>query len=87
MLAELDLQKTVASPRQPKPQLSYGQRLSLKIRGRVFLRYEVRDDWIRPLPIYAANCDRHGVYEDYPHGWNEKLECPLCLLKRIGKGR
>ena len=66
-------------------QLSPRQRLALKIRGRALLRYEKRENWVRALPIYVARCDRHGLYEDYPHGWKKELECPECLQERLNK--
>ena len=57
----------------------------LKMKGRVLLRHEKKEGWSRPLPIYAARCEEHGLYEDYPHGWKKELECPLCLFERLRK--
>lgn len=59
--------------------LSPLQRVVLALRGRVRLRHEKRPGWVAPLPIYAARCERHGLYEDYQHSWNHRLDCPECL--------
>ncbi len=33
-----------------------------------------------PTPIFVAWCGRHNVfYLDYPHGYDGRLICPLCL--------
>ena|GEM_PF-2440983 len=86
MLAKLEEPRTTTIPKIVEPRLSQRQKLTLKIQGRVLLRYEKREGWARPLPIYAAKCSRHGLYEDYPHGWKEELECPKCLLERVRRG-
>lgn len=83
MLAEVERPKIIILQKSSEPQLSLKQKLALKTKGRVFLRYEIRDDWVRPLPVYASKCDKHGLFEDYPHGWKEELECPQCILERI----
>jgi hypothetical protein len=83
MLVEVRDQDIRASKNSRKPTLSSRQKIMVKMSGRVLLRYEIRDDWVRPLPIYAAMCNLHGYYEDYPHGWRSELECPECLLARI----
>jgi hypothetical protein len=82
MLAKLEAQETTV-PQFIEPRLSPRQRLALKVYGRALLRYERRENWLRALPIYAARCDRHGLYEDYPHGWKKELECPHCLRERV----
>ena len=63
--------------------LSPWQRLVLAIKGRVRLRYEKRTGWVRPMPIYLCRCDKHGLYTDYPHGYKEETECPVCLEERV----
>lgn len=83
MLVEVSGPDTKAVKDKRKPTLNSRQKIMVKINGRVLLRYEIRDDWVRPLPIYAAMCRLHGYYEDYPHGWRSELECPECLLTRI----
>jgi hypothetical protein len=83
MLVEVSNADTKAIKNSRKPALSSRQKIMVRMNGRVRLRYEVRDDWVRPLPIYAAMCRLHGYYEDYPHGWRSELECPECLRIRI----
>jgi hypothetical protein len=31
------------------------------------------------LPLYTFRCSIHGIFEDYPHGYKGRLDCPLCL--------
>jgi len=47
--------------------------------GHAFLRFERREGWKGSLPIYAVKCKKHGVYEDYPHGYGHYFQCPKCL--------
>jgi len=84
MLVELERQRAATTPKPVPPKLTLKQSLAVKVRGRAFLRYEKREGWAHPAPIYAAKCDRHGLYEDYPHGWGNELECPICLQERVG---
>ena len=69
-----------------KTQLSLWQRLVLKINGHVFLRYEKRQGWKGYLPIYLVKCKKHGLYEDYKHGYREYFICPLCLHEAKSNG-
>jgi len=85
MLSQVEEKRTTTILDITEPLLNPKQKVILKVRGRVFLRYERREGWKRSLPIYAAKCDLHGLYEDYPHGWKSELECPLCLFERVSK--
>ena len=58
--------------------LTLRQRIILKIRGYVFLRYEKRKGWLEPLSIYLVKCNRHDYFEDYPHGFKKCFICPSC---------
>ena len=58
--------------------LSIWQKLILLVKRRVFIGYEIQQDWRRSLPIYAFRCPRHGIQTDYKHGFYERLDCPLC---------
>lgn len=61
------------------------QKLVIKLRGRKFLKYEIRDGWLKQLPIYLTKCSRHGYYEDYQHGEYDMLDCPGCIREKIVK--
>jgi len=42
--------------------------------------YWDEENFNAPTPIYVAWCKYHNVfYLDYPHGFNEYLQCPLCF--------
>jgi len=42
--------------------------------------YWDRENFKAPTPIFVAWCGRHNVfYLDYPHGYDGRLICPLCL--------
>ena len=63
-----------------RTRLSLVKRLILKVRGYVFLRYEKREGWKGFLPIYLVKCKKHNIFfEDYPHGYSMRFDCPLCL--------
>ena len=59
--------------------LTLMQKIILKINGYVFLRHEKREGWSDYLPIYLVKCERHGYFEDYPHGHEGYFLCPHCL--------
>jgi len=61
--------------------LSLLQRLRLRLFCCVYLRHEKREGWSGELPIYAVNCVKHGLYEDYPHGYSGRFNCPKCEEK------
>jgi hypothetical protein len=35
-------------------------------------------DWKKALPFYAFRCEKHGVVENYLHGYGRYLGCPKC---------
>jgi len=59
--------------------MSWWQKLKLKIFGKAFLRMERREGWTGSLPIYALWCKEHGIFEDYKHGFYKRFRCPECL--------
>jgi len=58
--------------------LTLFQKIILKLLGEVFIGNRMKQGWKKPLPFYAFKCETHGLVEDYPHGYNERLECPKC---------
>jgi hypothetical protein len=78
------VQKRIWAEKDIKYKLSLLKRFVLRIRGHVFLRYEKRKGWTGYLPIYLVKCKRHNCYfEDYPHGYYERFDCPYCLEERF----
>jgi len=59
-------------------ELTLFQKIILKLNGRVFIGNRVKPGWSGSLPFYAFKCDEHGLVEDYPHGYEKRLECPKC---------
>ena len=55
------------------------RRLQLKLIGYAYIGHRRQPGWKGPLPFYAFSCGVHGLVEDYPHGYNKRLDCPLCL--------
>jgi len=65
-----------------KMALKWWQKIVVRVRGRVFLRQETRKGWTSSLPIYLVQCPRknsgHPLFEDYPHGFDGRFDCPEC---------
>ena len=55
------------------------RRIQLKLFGYTYIGHRRQPGWKGPLPFYAFNCGVHGLVEDYPHGYNKRLDCPSCL--------
>jgi hypothetical protein len=60
------------------PRIKLLDRLKLQLSGHVYVGHRQHADWKEPLPHYAFNCPIHGIVEDYPHGFDQRLQCPLC---------
>ena len=54
------------------------ERLKIQLQGYVYVGDVMKDGWSAPLPHYAFNCPVHGYVLDYPHGYEQRLECPKC---------
>ena len=52
-------------------------RLSLAVRDFYPVLTLKADSW-GPLTFYIIKCSRHGLVVNYPHGYSQRLECPLC---------
>jgi hypothetical protein len=65
--------------RRSKPNLTLLRHLQLRLFGYAYVGHKKLPGWKGPLPFYAFKCDVHGIVEDYPHGYDRRLDCPLCL--------
>ena len=70
-----NIEITYAKP----PLLGLWQRLVLWVTGRVYLYDVKREGWSGFLPFYAFRCPMHGLVENYPMGYAQRLECPRCM--------
>ena len=61
------------------------ERLKIQLNGYVYVGDRKKDGWKKELPFYAFRCPVHGIVTDYPHGYDKKLECPICREERINK--
>jgi len=64
--------------------LSFWQRLRLRLGKKIFIGEELHEGWNGYLPFYLFLCSVCGHYaKDYPHGFypDEQLYCLFC-----GKG-
>jgi len=60
-------------------ELSFVQCLRLRLFGSVPVGLRTRPGWGGSLMFYAFRCPEHGLVENYPYGYGERLECPKCL--------
>jgi len=63
-------------------ELTLVQKIILKLSGRVFTEYRLKPGWKAPIAFYAFKCPVHGIVEDFPQGYNNRLECPKCGYAR-----
>lgn len=63
-------------------ELSFTQKLRLKLFGHVSVGYRIEEDWSEPIMHYAFKCPVHGIVVSYPSGYKQRLLCPLCLENR-----
>ena len=59
--------------------LSWSQRLRLRLFGHVSVGYMMKQEWKAPIEHFAFRCPIHGLVENYPQGFEERLSCPRCL--------
>jgi len=57
-------------------------RFLLWARGYVYLEHRRRPGWSGSLPFYAFRCPVHGLVENYPAGYEEKLRYPHCTEEK-----
>ena len=65
-----------------KLQLSTVQRLRLTLMGVTPTEKKQLPGWKHGMQFYAFNCKKHGLVENYPHGYMKKLACPLCTSEK-----
>jgi len=58
------------------------KRLILSLAGQVFVEHRTMHGWSGSLPFYAFKCPDHGTVVDYPHGYDQRLDCPKCHRER-----
>jgi len=64
--------------------LSLWQKIQLKLSGNAFLEYRRKPGWSGSLPFYVFRCPKHGLMEDYPHGYQKELRCIECFKEAHG---
>lgn len=60
------------------PRIRLLERLRIQLQGHVYVGDKLEEGWKEPLPYYAFKCPIHGIVYDYPHGYDKRLECPIC---------
>ena len=60
---------------------TFWQRLRLNRGHVVFLGNRIKLGWVGEMPFYAFRCEKHGIFEDYSHGYGNLLKCPECVPK------
>ena len=63
----------------PLPELNRKQKIVLAINGCVHIGYS------KSTPVYAVKCKKHGLYVDYPHGFDGLFYCNKCWKEREEK--
>ena len=46
-----------------------------------YIEHRKLPGWAGFLPFYRLDCPIHGEVENYPHGYEGRLECPKCQNK------
>lgn len=55
------------------------QRIKIRFGFPVYVGHRRREGWRGSLPFYAVYCSScNKIVEDYPHGFKDVLECPVC---------
>ena len=65
--------------------MNHFQRLEIYLTGKAYLEHRKLPGWKGSLSFYIFRCPKHGIVEDYPHGYRERLECPECVKERAKK--
>jgi len=62
------------------------QRFRLQLSGYTYVGHRSKPGWKDSIPHYAFKCPKHGTVVDYPHGYNQRLECPQCREEKKQRG-
>ena len=54
----------------------------MSLAGQVYVEHRTMPGWEGSLPFYAFKCPDHGIVVDYPHGYDQRLDCPKCHRER-----
>lgn len=63
--------------------LSFFQRLRLRIFGSVYVEHRKKNSWNNALPHYIAKCKTHGYFIAIERGFEKELRCPECVKERL----
>ncbi len=58
--------------------LSLTQKIRLKLFGITSTEKKALPGWRGEIQFYAFKCPKHGIVEDYPHGYRQVLRCRKC---------
>ena len=58
--------------------LPFWVRFYLAVRGYYPVLTVKTDNW-GPIEFHILKCPEHGLVVSYPHGYERRLECPLCM--------
>ena len=58
------------------------ERVKLQLLGYTYYGEEKKEEWKEPIPFYIFKCPTHGYVKNYVKGYEERLECPLCLEEK-----
>lgn len=56
--------------------------IKLRLKGYVYVGERFKEGWREPISHYMFICYKHGYVVDYPHGYDERLECPRCRAEK-----
>ena len=54
-------------------------RLKFRLNGHLYVGEQMKEGWKTPQSIYLFECPVHGVVKNYPKGYTQRLECPICV--------
>ena len=61
------------------------QRFKLWAIGDSYVGHRTCPGWKSSLPFYRVRCPKHGLVESHLHGYDQRLECPICKNEERSK--